>query len=139
MIPRNAVIYKQDPDGGPNIRMTEEETAQFWDEQDAHEARFAGREKTPRSVSDRQFFQQLAIVGVISEAEAEAAVASGKVPAAMLALVDKLPQAERFGARMMLKGATVFERYSALIATLAALYRWDAAQTDSLFRKAAKL
>ena len=87
----------------------------------------------------RQFFQQLAIVGVISEAEAEAAVASGKVPAAMLALVDKLPQAERFGARMMLKGATVFERYSALIATLAALYRWDAAQTDSLFRKAAKL
>lgn len=41
-------------------------------------------------ISDCQFFQQLAIDGVISEEEAEAAGASGTIPTAMLALIDEL-------------------------------------------------
>lgn len=91
------------------------------------------------SISDRQFFQQLAIDGVISEEEAEAAVASGAIPTAMLALIDELSQAQRFGARMMLKGATVFQRHHPLIETIGALYGWADEQIDGLFRNAAAL
>lgn len=92
-----------------------------------------------KSISDRQFFQQLAIDDVISEEEAEAAVATGTIPAEMLALIDALPQAQRFGARMMLKGATVFERHHPLTVTIGALYNWTDQQIDQLFQSAAAL
>lgn len=93
----------------------------------------------PTSISDRQFFQQLAIDDVISEAEAEAAVATGTIPAEMLALIDDLPEAQRFGARMMLKGATVFERHHPLTVTIGQLYGWEDEQIDDLFQDAAAL
>lgn len=93
----------------------------------------------PTSISDRQFFQQLAIDGVISEAEAEAAVATGAIPAAMLALIDALPEVQRFGARMMLKGATVFERHHVLTVTIGTMYGWTDGQIDTLFQNAAAL
>ena len=100
---------------------------------------FASQVRNVRSISDRQFFQQLALDGVISEAEAEAAVATGVIPAAMLALVDALPAGQRFGARMMLMGATVFERHHPLTETIGALYGWDSARIDRLFEHAASL
>lgn len=93
----------------------------------------------PPSISDRQFFQQLAIDLVVSEDEAEAAVATGTIPIAMLALIDTLPSVQRFGARMMLKGATVFERHHPLIETIGTLYSWTDEQIDDLFRNAAAL
>lgn len=93
----------------------------------------------PSSISDRQFFQQLALDDVISEEEAEAAVATGTIPAAMLALIDALPEAQRFGARMMLKGATVFERHHPLTVTIGTLYGWTEAEIDQLFQNAAAL
>lgn len=63
----------------------------------------------PVEISDRQFAQGLAELGLISEAEAEEWVAAGTLPAALVALVDQLPAEERFAARMLLRGATRFE------------------------------
>ena len=63
----------------------------------------------PVDISDRQFAQGLAELGLISEAEAEEWVAAGTLPPALVALVDQLPEGERFAARMLLRGATRFE------------------------------
>lgn len=140
MIPRNAIIYKQDPTDptAPNIRMTEEETEQFWAEQDAQEAKFADVEKVPRSISDRQFFQQLAIDGVISEDDALASN-SGVIPPQMLAIIESMPADQKFSAKMVVSGATVYERNNAMTIAIGAAYGWTSEQIDDLFRAAVKL
>lgn len=91
----------------------------------------------PSSVSDRQFFQALALGGMISEAEALAAVQTGALPAPIAAIVDGLP--DQFGARMLLSGATTFERGHPLTDALAAALGYSPVQTDDLFRAAAAL
>ena len=68
----------------------------------------AAAEPPIEDISDRQFAQGLAELGLISEAEAEEWVAAGTLPAPLLALVDKLPPERRFSARMLLRGATRF-------------------------------
>lgn len=91
----------------------------------------------PESVSDRQFFQALALGGMISEAEALAAVQTGALPAPIAAIVDAMP--DQFAARMLLSGATIFERRHPLTDALAAALGYSPAQTDDLFRGAASL
>lgn len=91
----------------------------------------------PESVSDRQFFQALALGGMISEAEALAAVQTGALPAPIAAIVDAMP--DQFAARMLLSGATTFERRHPLTDALAAALGYSPAQTDDLFRAAAAL
>lgn len=93
----------------------------------------------PSSISDRQFFQQIAVMGLITEAEAEDAVASGAIPASLAALIEYLPEQARHGARMLLKGATVFERHHEMTDTIAWLYGFDSDDVDDLFRAAALL
>lgn len=93
----------------------------------------------PASVSDRQFFQALAIRGEITEEEALDAVGPGIIPAAMLALIDQLPEAERFGAKMLIRGATVFERANPLADLIGALFGWDAEALDEFWTFAATL
>lgn len=93
----------------------------------------------PSSISDRQFFQQIAAMKLITEDEAEDAVASGVIPASLAALVEFLPEQARHSARMLLKGATVFERSHEMTDTIAWLYGFDSAATDQLFRDASAL
>lgn len=93
----------------------------------------------PEAVSDRQFFQQIAILRLITEEEAEEAVGAGVIPAPMLALVNQLPEAMRFDARMKLRGATVFNRSSPLTAMLAQAYGWTQEKVDDLWSSAANL
>lgn len=93
----------------------------------------------PVSISDRQFFQQLAVMKLITEDEAEAAVATGTLPASLAELIALLPEQARHPARMLLKGATVFERAHEMTDTIAWLYGFDGGQTDDLFRGAAAL
>ncbi|MDF2809489.1 MAG: hypothetical protein K0S56_520 [Microvirga sp.] len=90
-------------------------------------------------ISDRQFFQQLALDGEITETEAEDAVATGTVPAALLAVIDTLPAEAQFAARMFLKGATTFERHHPMTLALAALMGWNANMLDALWSNAAGL
>lgn len=93
----------------------------------------------PKIISDRQFAQGLAVAGIISEQEAEDWVGPGVVPAAMLALVGQLPEAERFAARMLLRGATSFERDNPLTGAIGALYNWAPGQVDQFWRDCAAL
>lgn len=93
----------------------------------------------PGAISDRQFFQQLAVMGVISEDDAEAAVATGTLPAAMVELAALLPEPAQFPARMLLKGATTFYRRHEMTDTIAWLYGWTTEQVDQLFRDASAL
>ena len=90
----------------------------------------------PQIISDRQFYQGLAIEGLISQDEALAAVKTGTLPAAIEALVDALPGAQQFPARMLLSGATQFDRAHPLTATLSTLHSppFTAAQLDDFWR-----
>ncbi|CAO4192364.1 hypothetical protein [Methylorubrum extorquens] len=102
----------------------------------------------PDAISDRQFAQALALAGTITEAEALAWAARGELPEAMEAALAKIPETDgrRFGARMMLAGATTFERGHPLTDQLGGLLTdpatgkpYDAAALDALWSRAAAL
>jgi hypothetical protein len=102
----------------------------------------------PEVISDRQFAQALALAGTISEAEALAWAARGELPEAMEDALALIPEADRrrFGARMMLAGATTFERSHPLTDQLGGLLTnpatgkpYDAAALDALWSRAAAL
>ncbi|WP_454627786.1 hypothetical protein [Bradyrhizobium cenepequi] len=90
----------------------------------------------PVTISDRQFFQQLAIVGIVTEADALAAVRVGAIPAPLQAIVDGLPTEQQFAAMMLVSGATTFERQHPMTSAIGAAYGWSAEQIDDFFRAA---
>lgn len=90
-------------------------------------------------ISDRQFFQALANTGTITQSEAPAAVMTGTLPARIEAAVAGLPDAQQFAARMLLSGATTFERGHPMVARLGAALGYDDAALDALWREAASL
>lgn len=90
-------------------------------------------------ISDRQFFQALALQGAISQAEALDAVKTGTIPAAMQAYVNTLSGNDRFNAQMLLSGAVEFRRDHPLVAAYAAAMGWTGTATDDLWRFAATL
>ena len=87
-------------------------------------------------ISDRQFFQALAETpfAIITEEEALAAVSTGAVPEIMRAVVEGLPIEKRFGVRMILSGATTFERTNPLVEIFGASQNMDAAAIDAFWR-----
>jgi hypothetical protein len=91
-------------------------------------------------ISDRQFFQQAAFAGIITQAEALAAVQTGAIPAALQSIVDAIadPQ-QKFAAQMILSGATTFERNHPLTQSIGAALGWTEDQIDEFFRSAAAL
>lgn len=93
----------------------------------------------PVAISDRQFAQQLAVLGAISEGEAEAWAARGELPVAMEAAVAALPEADRFAARMLLSAATSYERAHPLVPAIGGLLGYDSAEIDDIWRAAALL
>lgn len=93
----------------------------------------------PHEISDRQFFQQLALMGLITEEEAIAAVATGTLPPAMAGFIDQLPAEQRFAARMALQGATTFVRTNPLVETFGEMQGMTPEQINDLWRAAAQL
>lgn len=91
------------------------------------------------AISDRQFAQQLAVRGTITEAEALAWAARGDLPEAMETAIAALPEGDRFAARMLLSSATAYERAHPLVTVLGGLLGYDAAAIDDLWRAAAQL
>lgn len=100
---------------------------------------FVAPDPVPHVISDRQFFQQLAAVGIITAEEALAAVGPGEIPAAMLTMVAALPEADQFPARMLLTGATQFDRSHPLVPMFGAAFGWTGAQVDAFWTAAAAL
>lgn len=94
----------------------------------------------PQIISDRQFFQQAAVAGLITQAEALAAVQTGSIPAMLQMVVDELPDAnQRFAATMLLAGATQFERNHPLTVEVGTHLGLTTAQVDDFFIAAAQL
>lgn len=94
----------------------------------------------PETISDRQFFQQAAIAGLITQAEALAAVQTGTVPAVLMNVINALPDAmQKFAAQMILAGATSFNRHHPLTEAVGAALGWTDAQIDQFFIDAAAL
>lgn len=94
----------------------------------------------PQTISDRQFFQQAAILGIITQAEALAAVQTGTIPPVLQSIVDGIQDAsEKFAATMLLAGATVFERNHPFTNAVGNALGWSTQQIDQFFIDAAKL
>lgn len=94
----------------------------------------------PQTISDRQFFQQAAILGIITQAEALAAVQTGTIPPVLQSIVDGIQDAsEKFAATMLLAGATVFERNHPFTNAVGVALGWSSQQIDQFFIDAAKL
>ena len=93
----------------------------------------------PESISDRQFFQQLAIQGLITQHEAEEAVGPGTIPVSMTSLINQLPANQQFGARMLVRGATTFLRNHPVTQLIGTLYGLSDSQIDTLWVNASKL
>lgn len=91
-------------------------------------------------ISDRQFFQQAAIMGLITQDEALQAVKVGAIPATLQAIVDMIsdPNA-KFAANMMLSGATIFQRSNALTEQVGMAMGWTSDQLDQFFLSASLL
>jgi hypothetical protein len=92
----------------------------------------------PDSISDRQFFQQLAIIGIITEDQALASNAA-VIPPPLLAIIDAMPSEQQFAAKMLVSGATVFERSHPMTIAIGAAYGMSSDQVDEFFREAAAL
>lgn len=90
----------------------------------------------PEEISDRQFFEQLAIDQLITQDEALAAVMTGTLPAAFVTFIAALPGDQQFGARMALCGATIFQRSHPLVAAFGAMQGMSSDQLDVLWRDA---
>ena len=92
----------------------------------------------PQSISDRQFFQQLAVDNIISEQEAldsNAAI----IPPALLQIIETLPAGQQFDAKMKVSGATVFNRDDPLTIGIGQAYGMSAGDIDQFFTEAAAL
>lgn len=93
----------------------------------------------PQVISDRQFFQRLANMGVISEDAALAAVQTGTLPTALDHMINQLPSDQRFGARMLLSGATQFERAHPMVDAFGSAFGWSTTQLDYFWIAASEL
>jgi hypothetical protein len=93
----------------------------------------------PDVISDRQFFQALAMRGTITPREAIEAVKVGAIPSAMQAKIDAMPPDERFAATMLVAGATQFDRRHPMTTGFAALMGWPTDELDALWTYAAAL
>jgi hypothetical protein len=89
-------------------------------------------------ISDRQFFQQLAIAGIITQTDALASNAA-VIPPVLMTLIDAMPVAQQFNAKMIISGATTFKRNDPLTESIGAAYGMTPAQIDQFFLAAAQL
>lgn len=88
----------------------------------------------PEEISDRQFAHQLAIAGVITQAEALDFVKTGTIPAALQAIVDAIADDDaRFDAEMFISGATIFKRNHPLTIAIGSAYGWTSEQMDTFW------
>jgi hypothetical protein len=92
----------------------------------------------PSVIMRRQFFQAAAILGLVTESDAELALI-GTIPASLVTAIQSLPTAAQFGARMEVIGAQTFVRSDSMVSTIGSLMGMTSAQIDSLFTLGATL
>jgi hypothetical protein len=90
-------------------------------------------------LSRRQFFQIGAVKGLITYDEALAAVQHGAIPASVEAYINSLPADQQFGARMLVAGASEFDRYNPMTESLAHFLGLTDDDLDALWQEGALL
>lgn len=93
----------------------------------------------PQMISRRQFFQQLAVQGVITQAEAIAVLGAGTMPPELQTVLNALPAAQQFAASCFLLAAGDILRTHLMTLAIGTAYGWSSAQIDALFTAAALL
>lgn len=97
-------------------------------------------ELAPDEISRRQFFQQLAVMEIITKTEALAALQNGTIPPPLQVIIDQLPtEDDKFNAQMLVIGAATFNRLHPLAEIVRQAMQWTAEQKDNFWREAAKL
>lgn len=100
----------------------------------------AHTETAPDEISRRQFFQYLAAIGIITKAEALAAMQGGVIPAPLQAIIDQLQTEDhRFEAQMFIVGSQNFNRLHWLTDRVRIAMQWTIEQRDDFWRNAAKI
>lgn len=89
--------------------------------------------RVPNTISDRQFFQGLAILGKITQQEALDAVKTGEIPAAMNSFLNLLDPSAQFSAKMNLSGATQFNRDHELVSAFGQFMSMTEQELDDLW------
>lgn len=107
------LIYKSTELNEKNVEIEVEKTLEIGDDFEA----IGLKPSIPESLSKRQFYTQLALMGVISQSEALAVITSGDLPAAMETYISGIPEEDKFSTRMLLAGATSFERDHPMVST----------------------
>ncbi len=93
-----------------------------------------------QDISDRQFFQQANVSGIITQSEALAAVATGTIPNTLVTIINTIPdENERFSTQMILTGATTFSRNHPLTISVGTALGLTDEQIDQFFLAAAQL
>jgi hypothetical protein len=90
-------------------------------------------------LSRRQFFQIGAVKGLITYDEALAAVQHGAIPTSVQEYINSLPADQQFGARMLIAGASEFDRYNAMTESLAHFLGLTDDDLDALWQEGALL
>lgn len=93
----------------------------------------------PLEVSDKQFFQAAAQLGVITQAEAIAFITVHTLPAALAAAIATLSPADQFAATMAICGARNFQRNDPILGKLSTAMGQTSDEVDALFTLAATL
>nr|WP_278422987.1 hypothetical protein [Brucella anthropi] len=98
------------------------------------------KDAPPSSISRRQFFQQLAVMNIITNQDAIAAMQSGAIPSPLQAIIDDLPTDNaKFEATMLIIGADSFQISHPLTEVVRLKMEWTEEQRNNFFRDAAKL
>jgi len=93
----------------------------------------------PQAISRRQFFQQLAVQAIITQADAISAIKVGAIPSPLQTLINALPSDQQFAATMMITGAADFMRAHPLTISIGTAYGMTTTQIDQFFQAAAAL
>jgi len=93
----------------------------------------------PIGLTQRQFHQELAVRGLITEQEALDAVKIGTVPAEIQAFIDTLPTEEQFAAKMKFAAEPTVSRYDSVIEQFGKYQGWTTAELNDFWRSAAAL
>lgn len=97
-------------------------------------------EPVPNSISRRQFFQQLAVLNIITKQEAISSLQGGSIPTPIQTIIDTLPtEDDKFNAQMLIIGAQTFEINHPLSEIVRQSLQWTVEQRDEFWVNASKL
>jgi hypothetical protein len=93
----------------------------------------------PQEVTETQFIRACVRAGIITEDDGAGYLGRGELPAALMAALAAIPEADRIDARLKAIGSASFSRGDEIFRALAASGVATAAQIDDVFRLAATL